>query len=518
MGVSTSLRDDLRAAAKLHADRPAVIDGDVTLSYTELDDAAEAVALALRDLGVRDGDCVVWHGRKSSAGVATVHGILRSGGGYVPLDPDGPIARADLITRACAPRAVVADGAARAQWDALTPGLDWSPLPAPPGADDGLWAHLREGDPRPPVDDLAYVLHTSGSTGIPKGVVHTHASASAFVDWAVAELDLTPDDVIVNSAPLHFDPTTLHLFAAVRSGAAVALMPAAAAPFPAAYIDFCRRSGGTVLYAVTSTLVWLVRHGTSLLPRLSGLRAFVTGGEILHPVDVNTLHDALPAMRLLNVYGPTESNVCTFHEIQPPLGPEDEVLIGRVLSGAEILVVDDDLTAVAPGEPGQLLVRGAMLMTGYLDAAQTARSMVRTADGREWYASGDQVCENPDGDLRFIGRVDAQIKSRGYRVELGEVEKAVRRCAGVHEAVAVATPDPVFSNLITVFVTAETEAARTLGGRLPEYLPPYMLPRHVVHVDGELPRLSNGKVDRKWLSDLASSPRLPIMSGFTIFG
>lgn len=103
MGVSTSLRDDLRAAAKLHADRPAVIDGDVTLSYTELDDAAEAVALALRDLGVRDGDCVVWHGRKSSAGVATVHGILRSGGGYVPLDPDGPIARADLITRACAP-------------------------------------------------------------------------------------------------------------------------------------------------------------------------------------------------------------------------------------------------------------------------------------------------------------------------------------------------------------------------------------------------------------------------------
>ncbi|MER5745807.1 amino acid adenylation domain-containing protein [Streptomyces sp. NPDC002225] len=509
MGVGTSLSDDLRAAAKVHADRPAVIDGDVTLSYTQLDGAAEAVALALRDLGVRDGDCVVWHGRKSSAGVATVHGILRSGAGYVPLDPDGPIARADLITRSCAP-------AARAQWDALAPGLSWTPLPELPGA-DGLWAHLREGDSRPPVDDLAYVLHTSGSTGIPKGVIHTHASASAFVDWAVAELALSSDDVIVNSAPLHFDPTTLHLFAAVRSGAAIALMPAAAAPFPAAYIDFCRRSGGTVLYAVTSTLVWLVRHGTSLLPGLIGLRSFVTGGEILHPVDVNTLHAALPAMRLLNVYGPTESNVCTFHEIKPPLEPEDEVLIGRVLPGAEILVVDDDLDEVAPGEPGQLLVRGAMLMTGYLDPAQTARSMVRTADGREWYASGDQVCENPDGDLRFIGRVDAQIKSRGYRVELGEVEEAVRRCEGIHEAVAVATPDPVFSNLITVFVTAEIEAARALRGRLTEYLPPYMLPRHVVHVDGELPRLSNGKVDRKSLSELASSPRLPIMSGFAIF-
>ncbi|MFJ7627442.1 hypothetical protein ACIQZN_13195 [Streptomyces sp. NPDC097595] len=113
--------------------------------------------------------------------------------------------------------------------------------------------------------------------------------------------------------------------------------------------------------------------------------------------------------------------------------------------------------------------------------------------------------------------MDAQIKSHGYRVELGEVETTVRRCRGIHEAVAAGTPDPVFSNLITVFDTAEMEAARALCGRPPEYLPLHMLPHHVVHVDGELPRLSNGRVDQKSLSELGSSPRLPIMSGFAIF-
>lgn len=180
--------------------------------------------------------------------------------------------------------------------------------------------------------------------------------------------------------------------------------------------------------------------------------------------------------------------------------------------------MDEDLTAVPPGQPGQLLLSGAVLMTCYLDAEQTARSMVRTADGRERYASGDHVYEDSAGELQFIGRLDAQIKSRGYRVELGEAERAARRCEGIQECVAVATPDPLFSNLITAFVTArDDEAVRLLPARLPQFLPPYMMPRHIVLVAGELPRLSNGKADRKSLTDMAASSELSMMSGFTIF-
>ncbi|MER5548380.1 amino acid adenylation domain-containing protein [Streptomyces sp. NPDC002589] len=517
MAPGRSLVDDLRVTVARHGDRPAVMDGTITLTYEALDAGAEHIAGALRELGVRPGDCVVWHGAKNALAVAAVHGILRSGAGYVPVDPDGPITRAELIVGRSRPRALVADAEARDQWRTVMPQLVWQPLTAGFEGAEALWSAIPQDAPRAPVADLAYVLHTSGSTGVPKGVVHTHASASAFVDWSVQELGLTERDVIINSAPLHFDPTTLHLFGAARVGAAVALMPASAAPFPAAYIDFCRQVGGTVWYAVTSTLAWLTRRGKDLLPELGTLRAAVVGGEVLQPDDVNVLLSAVPGLRLLNVYGPTESNVCTFHEIRGMQPAHAVIPIGRVLPGAEIAVVDERLEPVEPGSAGQLLVRGAMLMEGYLDPDQTARAFVRTADGRSWYASGDLVRETPSGELEFIGREDAQIKSRGFRVELGEIERHLRVLGGVRECVAVATPDAVFSNLITAFVTADhpddvKELPDLLRGRLPHY----MIPQRILLVADELPRNSNGKVDRKVLAELAARPTLGEIPSLTI--
>ncbi|MEV6050419.1 amino acid adenylation domain-containing protein [Streptomyces sp. NPDC052107] len=517
MTSSRSLVDDLRTTAARHGARTAVIDGTGTLSYTRLDGMAERIAQALRAAGVRPGDCVAWHGAKSRLAVAAVHGILRSGAGYVPVDPDGPIARARLIIDRSRPRVIVTDTPARDQWHTVAPELAWQTLPTASPADAPLWYAIPAAVPRAPLPDLAYVFHTSGSTGHPKGVVHTHASASAFVDWSVAELRLTEQDVIVNSAPLHFDPTTLHLFGAARVGAAVALMPASAAPFPAAYIDFCRQVGGTVWYAVTSTLVWLARRGSDLLPQLEPLRAAVVGGEVLPPGDVNTLFAAVPGIRLLNVYGPTESNVCTFHEIRGPQPLDAVIPVGRVLPGAEVVVVDEELEPVRPGRPGQLLVRGSMLMEGYLDPEQTARAFVRTADGRQWYATGDMVRENAAGELEFIGRRDAQVKSRGFRVELGEIERHLHALNGIHECVVVATPDALFSTVITAFVSADgVDDVKALPQLLRDRLPHYMIPQRIVLAAGELPRNANGKVDRKALAELAAKPALGDGLGLTI--
>ncbi|MFJ6459723.1 amino acid adenylation domain-containing protein [Streptomyces sp. NPDC091387] len=517
MASGRSLADDLRTTAAHHGDRTAVIDGATTFTYAELDGMAERVAQALRSLGVSPGDCVVWHGAKSCLAVAAVHGILRSEAGYVPVDPDGPIARADLIAGRSRPRVLLADTDTRDQWLAVAPELSWRPLLDGSDADAALWCAIPKDPPREPLADLAYVLHTSGSTGLPKGVVHTHASASAFVDWAVRELGLTQDDVIINSAPLHFDPTTLHLFGAARVGAAVALMPAAAGPFPAAYVDFCRQAGGTVWYAVTSTPAWLTHRGKDHLPGLKSQRAAVVGGEILQPGDVNTLLAALPGVRLLNVYGPTESNVCTFHEIDGPQPADAVIPIGRALPGAEIAVVDENLAPVERGRPGQLLVRGSMLMEGYLDPEQTARAFVRTADQRPWYATGDLVQENAAGELQFIGRDDSQVKSRGFRVELGEIERQLQGLESVHECVAVAVPDAVFSNLITAFVTADPiDEVKALPDLLRSRLPHYMVPQRIILVADQLPKNSNGKVDRKALAELAAHPALGETPGLLV--
>ncbi|MFE9023445.1 amino acid adenylation domain-containing protein [Streptomyces sp. NPDC007808] len=516
MTVGRSLVDDLRRTAARHGERTAVIDGTGSLGYARLDGMAERIAQGLREAGVRSGDCVAWHGAKSCLAVAAVHGILRSGAGYVPVDPDGPVARARLIVERSRPSVIVTDTTARDQWHAVAPDLTWQPLPT--GSADGpLWYAIPATAPRPPVPDLAYVFHTSGSTGNPKGVVHTHASASAFVDWSVDELRLTEQDVIINSAPLHFDPTTLHLFGAARVGAAVALMPASAAPFPAAHIDFCRQVGGTVWYAVTSTLVWLTRRGKDVLPRLGALRAAVVGGEVLPPSDVNTLFAALPGIRLLNVYGPTESNVCTFHEMRGPQPLDAVIPIGRVLPGAEIVVVDEELTPVRPGGTGQLLVRGSMLMEGYLDPEQTAGAFVHTADGRRWYATGDMVRENAAGELEFVGRRDAQVKSRGFRVELGEIERHLNALDGIHECVVVATPDALFSTLLTAFVSADgVHDVEALPRLLRDRLPHYMIPQRIVLATGELPRNANGKVDRTALTALATRPTLGDSPGLTV--
>ncbi|MFI1519939.1 amino acid adenylation domain-containing protein [Kitasatospora cineracea] len=498
MAAERRLTADLRRTADLHGGRTAVIDGSGALSYAELDAEVDVLAGALRAHGVRPGDAVAWCGSRSATAVAVVHAVLRAGAGYAPLDPDGPAGRAARLVERLRPRAVIADGPARSAWEAVGAGSSWSPLPTT-GATE-LWIALVPEPRAVPAEQPAYVLHTSGSTGVPKGVVHTHDSAAAFVDWGVSELGLGPDDVLLNSAPLHFDLSTLDLFGACRVGAAVAVLPPSVAPFPAGYADFLRRSGATVWYTVPSALAWLTARGTELLPELKGLRAAVFAGEALRPADVDRLRTVLPGLRVWNWYGPTETNVCASYELPPDHGPNRPAPIGRAAAGAELLIVDDRSEQVADGEPGRLLVRGATLMAGYADGREV---FVRTADGRTWYPTGDLVRRDADGLLAYLGRTDQQVKSRGYRIELGEVEALIGALPEVRSCVAVAVPDDLLGTAVVGFVRpAERPPGPSSGlaAAVRAALPSYLVPARLFVLTGDFPRLSSGKTDRAALT------------------
>ncbi|GAA3768380.1 hypothetical protein GCM10022403_000040 [Streptomyces coacervatus] len=499
MAEELLLRDHLRTAADRWGGRRAVIDDAVELTYAQLAAAARDVADQLLSAGVRSGDCVAWHGRKNAAAVTAVHGILEAGAAYVPLDPEAPFARNHRIVANGRPSAVLTDTATRRQWEAAGLGLCWEPLKPFAGTVDELWLAALSGSRPSGHPGVSYVLHTSGSSGSPKGVVHTHRSAAAFVCWAAEELALTEADVLVNTAPLHFDLSTLDLFGAAFTGAAVAVMSREDSRFPASYADFVARVGGSVWYTVPSALSRLVQRGDSLLRTFTSLRIAALAGEVLRPDDVGKLMDAHPAARVFNLYGPTETNVCTYHEIVERPPAHQAIPIGRPLPGVEITVVDDRLQPVGEGRTGELLVRGSTLMTGYWKgSAEKLLPFVTTPDGKEWYATGDQVRSGSGGCLDYLGRNDTQIKSRGYRIELVEIDHALGSLPAVAECAVVAIPDGAAGRRILAFAVSEDGGTDEAGLRmaLRRLLPGYMVPDRIFVTGRPLPRLTNGKVDR----------------------
>jgi amino acid adenylation domain-containing protein len=352
-------------------------------------------------------------------------------------------------------------------------------------------------------DDLAYVLYTSGSTGRPKGVMLSHGNAAAFVDWAVADVGLGVDDRVSSHAPFHFDLSVFDLYATATAGACLVLVPATISVFPSQVARFIRDEHITVWYSVPSVLTMLVERGGLVRGDLPQLRTVIFAGEVFPVRFLRRLMDLLPHARFLNWYGPTETNVCTAHEVVRPPAPDGpEIPIGKAIAGVDAYVVDDDGRPVQPGTIGELLVRGPTVMQGYwADAERTTRALVpdvRPGHPRGVaYRTGDLVWEEPDGTLRYVGRRDHQIKTRGHRVELGDIEAAFLAHPSVHECAVVPVPDVHVTNLIRAVIVSNVDEL-SLRRHGMATLPPYMIPDEFVLVDA-LPKTSTGKIDRQAL-------------------
>jgi len=514
----------LEESARRFPDKPAVLFDDSALSYAELDRLSNRLAHVLVENGLRRGDRVgIWM-PKSTASIVSMHGILKAGGVYVPLDPGAPPERVRYIVEDCGIRLLVSTPAFLERVREIVAGegaptvilaahgpLAPEDFPARVVPYDRVLSHPATEPP--PIatlsTDLAYILYTSGSTGTPKGVMISHLNALNFVRWACDEFHVTEEDVLSNHAPYHFDLTIFDVFAAMKAGATLAIVPEELASFPWRLAEWIDRNAISVWYSVPSILTMMVRRGRLERLRFERLRLVLFAGEVFPIRYLRELMQALPRPQYCNLYGPTETNVITYHYVAG-VPPEDAapLPIGKACANVDVFVVDDNGRIVTqPGVEGELYARGPNVAQGYWgDAEKTGRVFVQSpcqGHFRETvYRTGDIVVLGEDGSYVFRGRRDHMIKSRGYRIEAGEVESAIYRHPQVLETAVVPVPDADIGNRIRAFVVTRDGGvveASEIQQHCARFLPNYMVPGDVEFLQ-VLPKTSTGKVDKKALA------------------
>ncbi len=484
----------------------AVRAGERALTYRELDAAANRLAHALGRLGVRHQDLVAVACHRSIEALVAFLGVLKAGAAYVPVDPEDPPARLQLIGNDTDARVVIAQEPFVAAMQALD-----RPILTLDAALDAL---SDEDDHRPSVPssptDLAYVMYTSGSTGRPKGVAIEHRNVAGHVQGARNVMPHRGEGMLQVSK-LDFDAQTWEIWGAWDGGAWLEIVPPGE-PDPALIARLVAERDVDVALLSPGLFRQMVE---AQLSSLGSLRLLLVGGDVMSPVHARRFVDAFPALPLVNLYGPTEVTVCCSWYRVEPLADGRSVPIGRALGNTELHVLDEDGRPVANGVPGELFIGGGAVGRGYLNLPQpTARAFVpdpfTEAPGTHLYRTGDRVRVLPDGNLEFIGRRDHQVKIRGYRIEPAEVEAGIRAVPGIVEAVVVPREDlPGHRRLVAYVVTAPggPDTAHLLRA-LEQRLPAHMVPSAIVSLR-ELPLTSRGKIDRAALPAPLDARRAP---------
>jgi amino acid adenylation domain-containing protein len=475
-------------------DALAVTDGVHSLSYLELEHAANRIGAALAARGTGPGDLVPVLLSRLGLSVAVLLGVLKTGAAYVPLDPALPATRLAAMLTAAHGGLVVACG----DTADVAATLDADVLLVEPGTIADLPA-----DPLPPRStpgDVAYVLFTSGTSGEPKGVVVHHRAAHHFTTAIIADYGIGPDDRLAQFASYGFDVSVFEIFAALVAGATLVVVPDEDKYMPNRLVTVLRKQRVTVAELPPTLLAVL-----DPVP-LPDLRLISVGGEAFSSHVVRRW--AIPGRRFVNGYGPTECTVAVTLFNCPP-GMRTSPLIGRPMANHRTFVLDERLRPVPEGVAGELCVAGPQVVTGYLgDAALTATRFPPNpyASGREddrLYRTGDRVRRLGDGELEFLGRLDRQVKIRGFRVELAEIELGLASHPAVQRAVARLVEVSGRPPMLVAYVTGAPDSAppdeRELRAHLIDRLPSYMIPHALVVLD-EFPLTANGKTDASALA------------------
>jgi D-alanine--poly(phosphoribitol) ligase subunit 1 len=495
-----------------YADRTALLfeEGN-EISYRQLDMLSNQAARFLFSRGLRRGDRVCLHLEKSVAAYSLVLGCIKTGITYFATDPASPGSRIESIFAQCSPDLIFAESAEEfaTKWHTKIAYCCAGSMEFCADLDSSI---LQMPDPVT-YSDPAYIMFTSGSTGVPKGAVITHSNLHYFVDWAVNEYGFTVGDRHTHLNPLYFDNSVFDMYSTFFSGGTLVPFTSAMLKDPIGVVDRIERLECSVFFSVPSMLIYLQTTKAIEKGSMKSLRKIIFGGEGYPKTKLAQLYEFVGEYaELINVYGPTECTcICSTYTISakdfetlegyPPIGSLTYTFSYYLLNG--------DI-AVSPGEVGELCLGGPCVGHGYFNQPElTNIAFVQNPPNTSYvellYRTGDLMRLDPlDGKLWFIGRKDFQVKHQGYRIELEEIEHGLAKIKGVDEAAVVQVFDEGTSRLIGFAASSQSLQPEILRRNLADLVPKYMVPSKVF-VLGCLPKNPNGKIDRKKLLEQYSS-------------
>jgi amino acid adenylation domain-containing protein len=513
------LQQGVSAQAAARPEATALVFKNARLSYGALEEASNRLAHALTEAGCGRGDRVGLLMPRSPEAIVAMLGVLKADSIYVPMDPASPPARQARLLEVSDCRCILAAGpvgenlrgALAAATLAQRPMIGWLDGDTPADVDAAFTLSdlaVHPATPRAYANtdaNVAHILFTSGSTGLPKGVMITHASVAHFIRWARSYFGTAPTDRISQHPPLHFDLSTFDIFGTLSAGAELHLVPPELNLLPPKLAGFIREADLTQWFSVPSVLNLMAKFDVVRQGDFPSLRRVLWCGEAMPTPTLIYWMRRLPHVRFTNLYGPTEATIASsFYTVaRCPTDQRQPIPIGSACDGEELLVLDGQLRPAATGEIGDLYIRGVGLSPGYWRDADKTRGVFLPYPGGTGprdriYKTGDLARRGDDGLYYFLGRADTQIKSRGYRVELGEIEAALHSLPGLQEGAVVAIQSEGFEGwlICCAYVPAERDvSANVLRKSLSELVPGYMLPARWMRHDA-LPKNGNAKIDR----------------------
>ena len=521
------MQQGVSAQAQVRPEATALVFNGTRLTYGAIEEVSNRLAHLLKDAGCRRGDRVGLLMPKMPTTIMAMLGVLKADAIYVPMDPASPAARQARVLEIADCRCILAAGPVgqglREALGAATlrqqPIIGWLEEDVPSEIAPAPVFSLRDLAAYPATrpmyvnggEDVAHILFTSGSTGLPKGVMITHAAVVHLVQWAQAYFGIAPTDRISQHPPLRFDVSTFDIFGTLWSGAELHLVPPELNLLPHKLAQFIRDARLTQWFSVPSVLNLLANFDVVHQGDFPTLRRVLFAGEVLPTPTLIHWMRRLPHARFTNMYGPTETTIVSSYYTMPrcPADEREPIPMGSACAGEELLILDEHLRPVVPGVIGDLYIRGVGLSPGYWGDPEKTRQAFLPCPGGDGpkdriYKTGDLARHGADGLFYFAGRADTQIKSRGYRIELGEIEAALHALAGLQESAVVAIKSEGFEGwlICCAYVPAAGHDVSIMSLRegLAKLVPGYMLPARWMCYD-VLPKNDNGKIDRPRLRD-----------------